>query len=188
MAQPVQRAGGVTVVADPGDDVAGSAPASWAIGRLADALAARGVDARVAADAEAEAGGLLVVAAGGASALAHAALAANGLGPLGDPEAVAIVRADVAGRPATIAMGGGPRGLVYALLELADRVACAPDAAEALRQLEIAAPRVERPANAVRSVLRTLASDTADLGWFHDQDFWDAYLTELATHRFNRFH
>src|SRR5262249_44218981 len=46
---------------------------------------------------------------------------------------------------------------------------------------------VERPANAVRGVLRTFASDVEDKPWFNDESFWRKYLAMLAAQRFNRF-
>jgi len=152
-------------------------PVRWALGRLEEALAGRGL--AVGADGEAT-----VVLRG-------AGIADGGLTPdqraiLASPEALAIVPTQRDGRPATLVLGADTRGLVYAVLELADRVACAPDAAAAIEALRQPEPIVERPANRIRGVLRTLASDVEDLGWFRDRAFWERYLTELAADRFNR--
>ncbi len=79
--------------------------------------------------------------------------------------------------------GADTRGLVYAITELADRADCAgsvPDAADYRPAL------VEKPATAVRSISRCFQSEVEDLAWFHDREGWEAYLTLLATHRFNR--
>ncbi|MGH3504923.1 MAG: hypothetical protein ACRDQA_29110, partial [Nocardioidaceae bacterium] len=89
------------------------------------------------------------------------------------------------GGPVLIA--GGPRGLVYGLLELADRVACAPDEGAARQALDAVGPMVQRPATPVRSILRAFACEVEDKPWFHDRRFWTEYLTELATQRINRF-
>jgi hypothetical protein len=70
-------------------------------------------------------------------------------------------------------------GMVYALLELAQRAG--------QERFGVTAPMQEAPANAVRSVARFFVSDVEDKPWFNDRDFWRAYLTTLATHRFNRF-
>src|SRR5690606_30687286 len=81
--------------------------------------------------------------------------------------------------------GADPRGLLYGVLELADAAEHADDPVAALRDVR---PGTHAPATRVRGVLRTLTSDVQDLSWFHDREFWDEYLTHLATHRINRFH
>jgi hypothetical protein len=55
------------------------------------------------------------------------------------------------------------RGLVYALLELADRVRLQPGTA-----LSISTPILESPANPVRSVMRQFTSELLDKPWFYD--------------------
>jgi hypothetical protein len=72
-----------------------------------------------------------------------------------------------------------PRGLVYALLELAQRAD--------QDRFGFTAPMVESPANQVRSVARFFVSDVEDKSWYNDRDFWRDYLTMLVSHRFNRF-
>ncbi|MBV9897508.1 MAG: hypothetical protein JO020_25400 [Chloroflexi bacterium] len=85
-----------------------------------------------------------------------------------------------------VAAGRDIRGLVYATLELADRVKTAVgDPLDALRPI---APIVQQPANPIRGIARLFVSDVEDLPWFTDRDFWRAYLTELMTQRFNRIH
>jgi hypothetical protein len=94
------------------------------------------------------------------------------------------------GPPETVEIGPGyvagsdARGLVYALLELADRVRCAADPRAALH---VTGASTERPANRVRGVARLFVSDVEDLPWFNDRVMWPAYLTMLAAERFNRF-
>lgn len=75
--------------------------------------------------------------------------------------------------------GADAAGMVYAILELAQR--------SGQDRFGVTAPIVEAPANAVRSVARFFVSDVEDKPWYNDRDFWRAYLTTLATHRFNRF-
>lgn len=87
--------------------------------------------------------------------------------------------------PDLLVVGSDPRGLSYGILELADIVENSDDPSTALAKM----PESDQsPATKVRGVLRTLASDVQDLSWFHDTDFWDEYLSHLATHRINRFH
>ncbi|MGH8694609.1 MAG: hypothetical protein ACREVM_10330 [Burkholderiales bacterium] len=80
------------------------------------------------------------------------------------------------GRPVLLACGSDVRGLVYAVLELAD-----------LPALDIRSPMVERPANAVRSVARCFVSEVEDKPWYNDRSMWPPYLSMLAAQRFNRF-
>ncbi len=47
-------------------------------------------------------------------------------------------------------------------------------------------PVSEHPANQIRSVGRSFASDVEDKPWFNDREFWTRYLTMLAANRFNR--
>ena len=83
-----------------------------------------------------------------------------------------------------LACGRDARGLVYALLELADRVQNAAGPAAALT---IPKPIVEQPANRIRSLTRLFVSDVEDKPWFNDRQMWPRYLSMLATQRFNRF-
>ena len=101
-----------------------------------------------------------------------------------------VVRGGLAGPPESlslamekdtlVASASDARGLVYAVLELADR-------ARFGARLDPPEPVSEKPANTVRAISRCFESDIEDKGWFHDRSFWPAYLTNLATQRVNRF-
>jgi len=178
-------AGGVSLVTDPADAVAAAAPARWAAKQLEDALAARQVAVRRCESvSQAAAGDLCIVAAGAGSALAREVLGAAGVTVAAAPEALGIVAGKAAGKPVLLACGHDARGLVYALLDLADRVenGGAPLAALAVRK-----PVVERPATGIRSVTRMFCSDVEDKPWFNDREMWPRYLDMLAAQRFNRF-
>lgn len=99
-------------------------------------------------------------------------------------EALSLSPGKLAGRPAILVSGSDARGLVYAILELADRVrfSTGPDLGFALH-----APLKEQAANRVRSIARAFCSEIEDKTWYYDKSFWRSYLTELATQRFNRF-
>ncbi|MBI3948169.1 MAG: hypothetical protein HY321_19785 [Armatimonadetes bacterium] len=173
------------IVIPAADPVASQPPARWAAAELCDALAARGVAAAIAEEmAAVPPGAPCVVAAGRGSAAAREVLGATGVAVADTPEALGLVPGTLAGRKVALACGSDARGLAYALLELADRVACE---AQPLRALEIDRPVIERPANAIRSVTRYFSSDAWDKPWLYDRGFWRRYLTTLATHRFNRF-
>jgi len=103
----------------------------------------------------------------------------------GRAEALAITPLTLRGRPTIIAAGSDARGLMYALLELSDRVEHAEDPTAAL---SLAKPIVERPANEYRGVCRPFVSDVEDKPWLHDRVMWPDYFAMLATQRINRFH
>jgi hypothetical protein len=96
------------------------------------------------------------------------------------PEALAFAPGRLGSRPVLLAAGSDPRGLVYAVLELADR-------ARYGSALDFSAPVVEKPANAIRSCARCFVSPVEDKGWFYDREMWPEYLSMLAAQRFNRF-
>lgn len=177
---------GVSIVRDPSDLIAGAEPVSWAVAQLRQALSGRGIAAREASRledvSEAE---RCVVVAGLASALAGGLLTGDEASRIDAPEALALASGTIAGRSALLAAGGDVRGLVYAVLELADRVVHAPDASEALA---VERPILERPANQIRAVSRLFVSDVEDKAWLYDRDFWSRYLTMLISQRFNRVH
>jgi hypothetical protein len=169
---------GVAIVCDPADPVASAPPARWAAEQLRQALSGRGFSVRMCAQLdEAAPGDTCIVAGGPASALARdAAVVAPA-----DAEGLAVGSGRLGGRQVLVASGGGVRGLVYALTDLADAVADDPRTA-----LHPAEKIVERPANAVRSVIRPFTSAVEDKAWYHDRDFWPRYLSLLVSQRFNR--
>ncbi len=158
----------VAIVLDPADAVAAAPACRWAAGELSGALAARGVQARIVDRvAEAAAAELCIVGCGNREGRAPKI-----------PEGLALGPARAGGREVLFAAGQDPRGLVYALLELADRVRYGSD---------IQAPIAEGPANKIRSVTRLFTSDIEDKPWYNDREMWPRYLTMIAGQRFNRF-
>lgn len=154
-----------------GKDIWGSPVTSWAADHLRHTLTSRGI--RVL-DGAPSVGNELNVTVSFADGSDQA-------GTLGE-ESFAFGREDDSH---LTLVGGDARGLAYGLLELADIAQNSESPADALRQT---AAGTHAPATPVRGILRTLTSDVQDLSWFHDRDFWDEYLTHLATHRINRFH
>ncbi len=113
---------GVSIVADPADPVASAGPAQWAASELERSLAATGVAVqRCARIAEAKAGNQCIVAAGSSSPIATEILKQAGVSVAAAPESLGLVPGTLAGRPVLLACGHDTRGLVYALLDLADR-------------------------------------------------------------------
>jgi len=164
IALPLEAAAGETVAIalDMGNPAAGSRPVAWALGRLREALARKGVTARLYRPGM-EAYRLRVALAAGA----------------GDED----VRLSSPNPSETLVASGGARGLVYGLLELAERVEASADPMAALR---LAQPVMEQPASRVRGVLRAFCSKVEDPQWFYDKDGWSRYLDLLVASRFNR--
>ena len=172
----------VTIVLDLSDPVASSPPAKWAVTELFNRLQAKGVLVRlVGSVAESGRGEICIVVSG--PAFTTPAVMPAGARPPAAPESFSIANATVGGRRVIVAAGRDARGILYALLELADRV----DYEESLETaLRIQSRIVEQPANRIRSVLKPFVSELEDKPWFYDRGAWNDYLTMLATHRFNR--
>src|SRR6185295_5333508 len=131
----------VSIVAEPEDAIASSAPARWAIKTLQESLEARGFTVtKRQRIAEAGAGEICILAGGAASSAAQGILKSAGVAVAAVPEALALAQGRVAGRQVLLAAGQDPRGLVYALTELSDRLQLL---AEPLAALTVAKPVTE---------------------------------------------
>ena len=100
-----------------------------------------------------------------------------------EPESFAVFAGNGPTAHCLYVYGADLRGLIYAILELADRAECACSLPSGL---SFPSPLVERPTAEVRSIARCFQSDVEDLAWFHDRAGWQDYFTLLATQRFNR--
>jgi hypothetical protein len=179
-----QSAERISVMVDPSDPTASAPPARWAVSQLQESLAARSIAvSRHERLADAGADHLTVLIAG-PSPQARGILKSAGASELEQAEALGLVSGKASGKSVLLACGSDVRGLVYALLELADRVRHAEDPIAAL---ETRKPVVERPANRIRSITRCFVSDVEDKPWYNDRSMWPPYLSLLAAQRFNRF-
>ncbi len=175
----------ISLVVDLADPVASSGPARWAAKELEQSLDAWGIAVhKCERVAQAKAGDFCVVAAGSKFHVAAGILKAARATVAETPEGLGLAPGSVGNRKVVLACGHDPRGLVYALLDLCDRV---QNASDPLAALAIREPITERPANVVRSVMRMFASEVEDKPWYNDREMWPRYLTMLATQRFNRF-
>lgn len=176
----------VAIVPTPaGRGLVKSPPVQWAVEQLRDRLRAKGASVEMpTALGRAASDAVVVVVADSDSRVATSVLKGAGLRLPDVPEALAIARGKADGRALLLATGSDVRGLVYAVLELADRVehATAP-----LAELKRPDRSVERPANRIRSIARLFTSELEDKPWYHDRSFWKEYLTTLVTQRINRF-
>src|SRR5579883_2191626 len=135
----------------PSDLIAGQAPVRWAIEQLQQALGARGVPAELVEATELPAAAFTIFVAGVPAPLAQRVLAAAGVAVPGTPEATALVPAEIEGRRVLLATGADVRGVVYAVLDLVDRVTYATDP---LAALHLERATIEQPANRIRSIMR----------------------------------
>lgn len=175
----------VSIILDSTDLVASSPSSLWAAKELEKSLTSRGISV-VRPESLARAGNdnLNIVVAGSDSPLARQLLKSVNTNIPANPEALGIVPLKSAGKQVLLTCGFDERGLVYALLELADRV---QNSDQPFDSLNIQKPIVERPANTIRSLNRLFVSEIEDKPWYNDREMWPPYLTMLATQRFNRF-
>ncbi|MBM4032364.1 MAG: hypothetical protein FJ291_11315 [Planctomycetes bacterium] len=159
--------------------------ATHGLGKLLGALAESGVAAE-RAHALNSARGTTLVVAGVASEGGPAAtlLKANGVAAPAGAEALAIRRIALNGKPTLLVAGSDDRGLMYALLDVADRVAWAADPAEPLSEVKDCA---EKPAVPERALSMFTFHRARFESFFHDEAFWARYLDTLARNRFNSF-
>ena len=175
----------IAVAFDETDVVTAETPVRWAAEQLRDALVSRGLPAAIYPNLnDVQAGQECVLVAGRNSPRARQLLATAKISLPVAPEALAMARGKIGKLSVVLATGSDARGLVYALLELADRVNFAANPLAALKAVK---PVSEHPANAIRSISRGFNSDVEDKSWFQDREFWRSYLTMLAANRFNRF-
>jgi hypothetical protein len=180
------RLKGVTIAVDPDDQTAGSQPAEWAVKELEKLLTAGGINVyRCGQFVQARRGDLCLVVAGSDSSAARRLLKGSKTKIPFLPEALGLVPVESEGGQVLLVCGYDTRGLVYALLELADRVKYSTSPSDALSILK---PVIEQPANVIRSLSRLFVSDIEDKPWYNNREMWKKYLTLLATQRFNRFH
>jgi hypothetical protein len=161
----------IAVIADPSTSVVSAPPVKWAIGELKEAVETKGATCVVAGAAR-EAGDFqLSVHLAGETAQTPR-------------EGFRVTPVRPPAKPGVNVSASDPRGYVYALTELADRVRHATDP---LAAMALSAPLEEQPANTIRSIARAFVSDVEDKAWFYDRVFWRDYLTALVSNRFNRF-
>lgn len=175
----------VAILIDPEDQIASTPPAKWATAELEKSLSTRGVAVNRLTRFDRRAGFDLWIAVSGADqALARQLLQKAGLVMPKRDESLALVSGKLNGKDVLLAAGPDARGIVYAVLELADRV---QHSSAPLDGLRLSGPVVEQPANAVRAVNRCFVSVVEDKPWYNDRDYWQAYFSMLSAQRFNRF-
>jgi hypothetical protein len=160
-------------------DQTGADSVKLAAQRLASALKAHGARLHVIADVKQAKGLLVLVAAPRSPLVADFPQAAA---EWGSPDSLRLVPGNIQGHDALLVSALDPRGFVYGLHELAERVEFGgPVALHLQDRIEETSP------NRVRSVARPFLSEIEDKAWFYDREGWGAYLDMLVGARFNRF-
>ncbi len=178
-------ANGVSIVTFDNDAVASSVPPQWALTQLKQSFEALGVKVRlVSAVSQASAGDQVVVVTSASHPVAQEVIGGAKIVMPTTAEALLLARGTASGRSVLLVSGSDARGLVYALLELTDRLLYSDSLTAAL---EVKPVIVEQPHNRTRSMARSFQSEVEDKPWFNDRSFWTEYLSMLAAERFNRF-
>jgi hypothetical protein len=98
------------------------------------------------------------------------------------PEALVIRRTEWQGKPVWVIVGSDDRGLMYAALDVADRVGWSADPGTPFSEVRDTA---ERPAVSERALSLYTMNRAYWESRFYDQDYWARYLDLLAENRFN---
>lgn len=160
-------------------------PARHGVDALKQALAARQIAIEEPRSLDAAPGPLVVVAGLPSKAGAAAQVIQSlGLNPPPGPESVLIRSAAWKGKPVLLVSGSDDTGLMYSLLELADRVAWAHDPARPFSEVPDIA---ESPSVAERAVTIFTMQRAQFENRLHNQNYWSRYLDTLARDRFNEF-
>lgn len=175
----------ISIIMDADDEISSSKPVRWAVDQLQESLNQHGVKVvtysalETAPDSE-----LAIIVAGSKNALSQKILKMRNVSVSDERESLGLVQGNISGKKVLLACGSDAKGLMYAVLELADRIQCGIAPSVALR---ISKPIIEKPALKIRSIYRTFTSEVEDKPWYNDREFWKSYLSELAKQRINRF-
>ncbi len=107
--------------------------------------------------------------------------AANHSVPQG-PEALAIQSVQWKNKPVWVVAGSDGRGLMYAALDVADRVGWSTDPGQPFSELR---PTSEKPAVSERAISIYTMNRAYWESRFYDENYWARYLDLLAKNRFN---
>jgi len=156
------------------------------LAKLTAALKGRGVAVR-RVDSSAEVGGdgaVIVSGVAGAGGVADEVIKRLGVDAPKGAESLLVRRVKWRGRAALIVSGGDDRGLMYALLDVAERVGWAAEGADPLAEV---ADTAEKPYVAERALSKYTMHRGHFESFFHDEAYWARYLDMLAACRFNTF-
>ena len=165
----------VALIIDSGSALTASEPVQWAVEKFRQTLTVKGITSS-------DSGGTLTIIVSPVSG--SMAKTFGNVPIITQSETTALIPGSHNNAPAILVTGIDARGIIYGLLELAERVLLNDDPFTAMY---LSAPLVETTPNKVRSVARAFLSEIEDKSWYYDRAFWKDYLDGLAFARFNRF-
>jgi hypothetical protein len=171
----------ISIIQDP----AAAAPVRHGVDILKAALQARNIRYEEVANLQAAKGEIVIVPGlpAGSSPVADR-LKAVGVAVPSAAESLVVHWAGWKGKPLLLLSGSDARGLMYSLLEVADRVGWSNNAAKPLSEVH---DMVESPSVADRGVTIFTMQQAQFESRLHDENYWAKYLDTLARDRFNRF-
>lgn len=181
LAAQVREAVTVSLVADRAPGRA----AVHGLEKLKQTLRDKGVAVDETASLEAARGDVLIIAGiSQGPGAAAAALQTAGIAPPTAAESLLIRHDHQAGKQRLIICGADDRGLMYALLDVADRVGWTRDRQNPLSDVR---DMDEKPAVAQRAVSTYAMNRRYFESRLYDEKYWERYLDTLARNRFNSF-
>jgi hypothetical protein len=99
-------------------------------------------------------------------------------------ESLSVRRLTEEGQSTLYVAGSDDRGLMYALLELAEQVEHMDDGQDWFASIDEQAAEPHVP---VRSMAILLHSEDCEKDWYYSKEHWEDYFAMLATHRWNAF-
>lgn len=171
----------ISLVTDRSPGAAGS----HGVSKLMAALKSKGIAAERLTSLASARGQILIVAglSSGPGQAAGLLKAADVTVP-SQAESLAVHNTEYDGKPALVVAGSDDRGLMYALLDVADRIGWAEDPMNPLSEVRNA---VEKPAVVERALSVYTMHRSHFESRFYNEDYWARYLDMLAKDRFNTF-
>jgi len=155
------------------------------LSKVVEALEGKGTNVRRGGPAESADGATLIVSGlGTAGGRAARLLEQTGAKIAEKPGSLLVRHMQIAGRTGLLVVGSDDRGLMYALLDVADRIRWAADPERPLSEVQDTAetPFVSDRALSIYTMHQACFEER-----FFDKSYWARYFDMLAANRFNRF-
>ncbi len=161
------------------------APVRHGLDKMTGALAEKGANVEKVGDLKSANGKVIIVAdVGGKTSAGAALLAQLKLKAPTAAEALLVRTTLWKGKKAVLLSGADERGLMYALLDTADRIGWAQDKGNPLSEVRDA---TEKPYVSERAASMYTMNKANFESFFYDEEHWETYLDMLAKNRFNTF-
>ena len=161
-------------------------PVRHGLNKVTAAFAEKGLSVQEVFSLDNAQGNVVVVAglARGSGAAAELLRSQERLSPPEGPEALLIRFAKSNSKKLLLISGSDDRGLMYALLDVADRIGWSKNKGNPLSEVRNAR---ENPAVSERSLSMYIMQRKHVESFFHDEAYWARYLDMLAENRYNTF-